>query len=502
MKKNFKKVMSLLICALMLFAFVPGTLAANLTATITVFNADGTSDGILQDGITTAIFTDKCYYTFYNYDTYDANDATRISSYELSENLDRVATFSEEGSGMEFDFGSAKTVKRLDLWMLNVGGIKDYKVEAYIGGKWEPLTAEDAAFKVASTGITANYTGADEKTHEKIRASYYPVILDSAVTTQKIKFTIVSFQDDENKVAYISETMVRDTNEENLGRQNVHSNQYGRGAYSPYIAGYGASASYDNNKNVQTSHSSFGSSGSGKMIGGYTSAKWSSLFFPGEDAANPDEGIWYATGFDYSFVKVNKIGLSLADGTVTEFEVWATETPGIYDKYWTANPEIPTKRNPEDWVKLATIPCNLTKTESTVTFELPNAIEANGYLVKITKYAEGTKLQYLNLYALSDSELTPFFSDAALTGTVAENEEVEFSIFSFNNNVPEAAVFFALYSGEKLVDVSKKPCALSGIDTFGAKYKVPSEMGDNLSVRAMLWNGRTLLPLLENPLTK
>lgn len=120
-------------------------------------------------------------------------------------------------------------------------------------------------------------------------------------------------------------------------------------------------------------------------------------------------------------------------------------------------------------------------------------------MIKVTGCSDDAHIKGFKFYALSDSELTPYLSDAKLTGELKTGENVEFSVFYCNYKEPDAAVFFVLYSGDQIVNIAKEDCALTGVNTAAATYTVPAETGGNLSLRAYLWNKNSLNPILQSP---
>ena len=434
-------------------------------------------DASFDGGNDAGILTDSFCYVAY--------DRVKMADPDVKRNLDKVAKFTAVNSGILYANEIPVEVKRLDLWILNNGGIKEYRVEKSDNKKdWTSVKAGEFK-KYTSAPVDDTIYNEDGSVNKKAttQASYYPVIFDEPVKAAYIRFVIESFYDNE-KGAYISEALLRDTNEINLAQQGVMKNVYNETnywAYSPYIVGFNGTCDPTP----------------------YSSAEiWShwSNGYKGYGMKKKSDNFYYATTFGASKVKVNRVGIELQAGIITQFEVWRgnSETGNVlYES--TGIPSLDTyEKTKNQYKRIAVIDCNLT-TESTELFDLPYAEEADAYMIKVTGCSDDAHIKGFKFYALSDSELTPYLSDAKLTGELKTGENVEFSVFYCNYKEPDAAVFFVLYSGDQIVNIAKEDCALTGVNTAAATYTVPAETGGNLSLRAYLWNKNSLNPILQSP---
>ena len=219
---------------------------------------------------------------------------------------------------------------------------------------------------------------------------------------------------------------------------------------------------------------------------------------------------WWGTTFGHSKVKINKIGLDLvhagskAKGTVTEFEVWVTQNhDNMIGTKINIDPTTKTEVVNGGWTKVATINCNLTTDNTDTLFEIPEAVEASAIFVKVTGFTGVPMLRGISMYSVANYELTSSLENAALTGTVAPGNTLTFSIDSENNNLPNAKVYFALYSDGIIETVTVKPLALSAVDnrTYSVNYTIPNDATGTLSVRAFYLDGSTLVPLINAPVS-
>lgn len=443
------------------------------TLEISAFNGDGTTAGIFADGYDSDILTNDYYYATY--------ESSNLTDKTPAANLDKVAKFTTANSGLEFAWLAEKTFKRLDLWILSFGGVKEYKIEALENGSW--TTVQEDEFLQYDVALADTAT----------RASYYPIVFDRPVTTKNIRFVIKSFYDE--KGAYISEAKLRETNDVNLGVKNFYNLSSGgvRGV-SPYLNGFANSES-----SATKNYSGFTNSKNTGYAWPFYSSGSTRIYV--EDDTTDEQGIWYSTTFDRSKVKVNKIGINLSSGSVSQFKVYV-HTSCDKGTFWTGNPPYLVEHY--GYTLVDTVDCNITS-ETDVLFEIPKAYEACAILIQIPEgqFTEGTKIDSFDFYSVADYELTPELSDAAAVATdgLVAGKDVTFSVFSCNNT-KDADVFFALYSGTQLIDIDKKDMPLSGVKTHTAKYTIPADTTEtDLSVKAYMWDGTTLVPLLPSAVT-
>lgn len=421
------------------------------------------------NGANESVLSDGEHYFFYN------PPADRTPS----ANLDKLAKFTSVDSGIMFKL--SETVKRLDLWILSHGGIKDYEIQTSADGlTWE--THQSGSFTKYDTVVAENDT----------KASYYPVVLENPVNSKYMRFVIKSFYDN-SKGAYISEAQLYNHNNIDFTKQGVYGTGKGKINYSPYVTNY------------------YLTQGKSTMTG-FT--KGNLTFFPADTDGNikpimPDENAcWYVTDFYRSKVKVNRVGINISAGTISEFEVWACVPDGKTSASWGGTNDLAVDPllagNASLWQRVGKISCNLSKSTNDLTFDLPRSIEANAWMIRPTVYSSNLYIPSVEMYSVAQSELGAVVEAGTITvagDTLTAGSEVTYTGYSYNSNYPNAAVFFALYSGDTLVEVSRKPMAISGT-THSATYTIPATAGDNLSLKAFLWDGITLAPILSNPVTK
>ena len=121
MKKSFKSLISILTVAIMIIAMMPTAMAANtipetLPATVTVFR-----NGVTDATANASVLTDKFYYL--------GDSVITGKSYAFDAN--KVITFNRdtENSGIMWSFDEVTPVKRIDLWVLQIGAIDEYVIE-------------------------------------------------------------------------------------------------------------------------------------------------------------------------------------------------------------------------------------------------------------------------------------------------------------------------------------------------------------------------------------
>ena len=435
------------------------------------------------DGKDAGILTDNFYYV--------KHDCEKMSDPDVKQNLAEVAKFTSTDSGIQYsnEVPTTETVRRLDLWILNDGGIKDYHVAASDDGSgWTTVKSGTFARGHASYTNDTTYNG-DGSVNKKADtfASYYPVIFDNPVNAAYVRFVIDSFYDD-TKGAYISQAILSDTNEINLAAYGKLPNNYSETnswAYSPYIVGFSgtcAPVSYDTAR--IWCHYSNGYQGYGMV----------------KESGN----LYYATTFGDARVKVNRVGINLSAGSITQFEVWRglDDTGRVMHYTNNAAPFDTNNMTKNQYERVAVVDCNITTANSSsLLFDIPRAVEADAYMIKVTACSDNANISSFKFYSLADSELSPAYETPTFTGTVAPNEELTFNILSCNETNADAAVFFGLYDGSLLLNATINPLPISGgIGEHIAHYTVPADAaGENLTACAYFWNQTTLTPILGLP---
>lgn len=485
MKKTLKSLISLLTVAMMLLAFAPAGMAAppatlDASATATLFGEGASTTATVT---VDALLTDEYFYM--------AKDVG-YAGVGVSSNLDKVVAFTKVDSGIEWSF-DATLIKRLDIWMLNCGGIGDYQVTALVNGN-ETV--------VASGNLDKNDAAAVSTT-DNSTASYYPIVFENGVETTKLKFIIKSFSEEDNQTAYISEAKVYNHN--NIDFSGEYYSSTSR-LLSPYLVGFQTGNRTSGTYAQEASTYTAGNGGRIWSGSGTGSSRYKLI----DDGTN---GIWYATGFNHSKVKVNKIGLTLSRGTIREFEVWVAEDnseANFVENYHKTNGYVLTKYSNRGWRKLTTVKCNITPDTDDYTFAIPNAVEANSYMILATDFDEyvsgdettGTMIEYVNMYSVADNELPSEVYSQGISGTVDAGQTITLDMGTNNLTNANAKVFFALYSGTELKNVTPVARPVEGSNFYTVDYQIPADAGDNLSVKAFVWDGTTLKPLLNTPATK
>ncbi len=471
MKKTLKSLLSVLTVATMLLAFVPGTLvsAAVVEATVTTFG-----DGVVftpngETSTDASLLTDKFY-------------AVPAELADPTTALYRFAQFTETESGIQFAFSEAKTVKRLDLWIYTAGAVKDYEIQ------------------ISSDGTVYNYytSGTLEQDLTSDTSCYYPILFD-AVETQYLRFVIKSFKDDASG-AYIAEAELLDSNLVNLTatRQlpTTGSTAENKLAGSKYARGFAISHPY-------TTSSAAAYWCDGGRIWSVTSSRVQTVG-PDTGAAEDSTVAWYATRFTGNEVKVNRVVVNISAGTATGIEILSCNESTDAEAGFTTYAKNPGAVRPD--VKVSgvwTVEKKISGNFGTgnVTIDIPDSSANSYWLVKVTGCTDALRFSSIEMYALSDNELGISTTEGEITGNVSAGATVTFN-YSGDATVNEnAKLFFALYSGTTLKSVTPVACPLTGMTTYTHEYQIPSDAGSNLSVKAFILDGNTLVPLLLTPVS-
>jgi len=295
MKNRIKKALSLLLSFLMVLSVMPVvSLAATQIedAIVTVFNADGSQDGILDSTATADILSDNWYYTHHEGTALGASEDTTA----VANNLARVAKFTQADSGIAWSWADEVTVKRIDLWIHTEGGVKDYEIQTSEDGENWNDTVFQGSFDPHHEGTMYD--------RSMSLASYYPIVLNEAIQTKYIRFVIKSFIDS-TETAYIAEAKVYDTNMINFGEIGIFSSYKAR---SPYLWGFLLSG-HTGTLTEQTNSAYTGGRNNGGILPAWSSGQ--TVRYPTNDHVKPEEGIWYATSFYRSKAKVNRVGFDV-----------------------------------------------------------------------------------------------------------------------------------------------------------------------------------------------
>jgi len=497
MKKSFKSLISILTIAMMLLAMVPTAMAASkveapIPATISIF----------RDGVETAeaatVLTDDYYYAAGdcgNYNGVVLNDGT-------TDNTSKVITFNSTNSGIMWSFGKTTQVKRIDLWVLTLGGVNKYDVQSSMNGvDWTDVVTDGTldTFDGAHSGDVTKAT----------RSSYYPVIFPAPVTAKYIRFKIDEFITvaEETTTAYIAEARIYNTNEINLGRINYFNGTTDAvRTVSPYLEKFVMS-----NKKAKSGTYGFSSGNNARMWVGYSNALIPYTLEDGETAGKnvteEDKGrMWWATTVNESKIKINRIKPNVEAGTITGIRIWTATDNSVGNNIGTTSTPMvsPFNATGNTFVLDTEISCNITSesTDAECTFDIPNPTATSDYIFEFLydKTAESPQILYVDIYALADYEVNPGITKYDFAGTVDAGETVTLNLATKELTNANAKVYFAVYSGDELKAAQAVGCPFTGTATYSPiEYTIPSDAGDNLTLKVFIWDGTTLKPLLETP---
>ena len=516
MKKSFKSLISILTIATMLVAMIPTAMAAQsfsvtapLDATISIFR-----NGV-DSAEASTILTDGFYYS--KGDVYG-------SAGVLDANTDKVISFNSANSGIKWSFAKVTPVKRIDLWVLNTGAIDEYVIETRNSDSedWKTvhtgtLAMYDEFDDTISTGTKANQYDAfySDDTSLQTWASYYPVILPQNISAKDIRFRIVSFPESINgtqiETAHISQAMIYNTNDINLWYYNADY-------YSPYRTGYASSTAYK-----KSSQSLYKSDYRPPVyyynpIRPFAQLADTALGVPEAEIGR----MWYATSFERSDIKINRITVNVTAGTIKKIKIHVTEDNHInnllnHNSTLNKMPMAYPRFNEDEgrillsgvhsWTEepVYTIDCNLTKNSTVAekTIDIPQAIAASDIFFEF-EYAEEEgvtpSVSKIDMYSVADYEINPGITKSDLSGTVDAGQTVTLNLATKEFTNTNAKVYFAVYSGNEVKDVAPVECPFTGTATYDAiTYTIPADAGDNLTLKVFVWDGVTLKPLLANP---
>lgn len=394
----------------------------------------------------------------------------------------KFATFTSTESGIQWSWDTPMTTKRLDLWISQCGAVKDYEIQiSDNGSNW-----------------TTHYEGAFDQSYTEDTLSYYYPVLYPEVSTKNIRFVIKSFKTGLSS-AYISQAIIRDNDEVSLNADRTmpwlwEANPTSTSGHARSLFG-----SYYFNVSDSTR-----TDVSGKRLDyGVWPFNWNSNDYVSLKPA-ADGTLWYAISFRKSPVKINRVRITMTAGTATGAELMSSQT--LHSGYdWDAAEWIRPDLNGGNYDSEIVLTNQSYSSANVVEFEVPESSEAVQWMVKLTGCSSNVRVSDVDFYMVHDEDLQPILGEGSIAiadDTVDAGEEATFSIFACNKNYPDAAVFFALYSGDTLIDAAKADMPISGIDTFEAKYTVPTNAEGELTLKAYLWDGKTLVPILNGPATK
>jgi len=445
MNKRFKSAISLLLTMVMLTGIAPFSIHAAVDQGIEIETVAPIGSASFEGEDLLAAMGDNWFLN--QYDRKVLDDAGNTST--LSANLDKMIKLTEVGDGLEFTLVEKAIVKRLDLWIISLGGIEDYTVLVSEDGVNYDITVADAQFPL--------YNGSAVATDADAVSSYYPIVFDAPVEAKSIKFVVDSFADN-SSTAYISEARLYDTNDINLGKnialqgpKKLSNNNYLTG-FSPYICEYSSYGKLSQSGTKVSSSDDFYYSKRadtakwvpGQMWPYYQNSTSAILVAPVNHSDASLSYFWWGTTFGHSKVKINKIGLNLvhagskAKGTVTEFEVWVTQNHDNMIGKKIASDPTKTTEAVNSWAKVATINCNLTTDNTDTLFEIPEALEASAILVKITGFTGVPMLRGVSMYSKAEAELsgisraTANVFDTVITTDTSDNTVASENIFGLD----------------------------------------------------------------------
>ncbi|MBQ4517980.1 MAG: hypothetical protein II997_05300 [Clostridia bacterium] len=381
--------------------------------------------------------------------------------------------FTEANSGVYWNYDAPKTVKRLDLWVYPLRSIDTCKVEWYdeATSSWKSQTA-DFNLMDGAPGEMANDTGNS--------TNWYSIVLEEEVSTSKLRFVITGLTartDDIAPVTYLAEANVEETNDTNLTSPLAEDN-LGK-AYSMYA--------YDSIGTTST--------GTTKLAGNDSFRGWGSNSYIMRRTTTGN--MWYTVSFgDTSPHKINRIGFEVDSGTVTEFEIWYSNTKSDFE-----NGNLAGSQEANTWQKLATVKGEYSASNK-ARVDIPGAPSACYWMIRITESTSGARLYApAYFYELAEYELNKTWN-----GTVAAGEVLTLNLDNYDAGLAAktddaADVYFALYDGDTLLDVAKaESVALDGYKNY-ALYKIPASATGTLKVKAFIWDNE-LKPMTIVPAVK
>lgn len=411
------------------------------------------------------------------------SDGVYLNKKDVAEasNTDLLGKFSAVDSGIEFSYETEIEARRLEIWVKGKTAVKDYEIQIWKDNQWQ--THKEGTLEQTAYSSSENY------------AFVHIITFDKAKST-KFRFVIKSFADSVSD-AYISEAILRNTNNINLVGVKAYPEKMANGSmrhvYSPYAGNIFVSGNTDSNYHARNRDNN----------GAIWPFNWSNSTFniiPNGNKA------WYTVLTNEVCQEINKVVVNIQSGTATDIDVFCSSATKMSDKLWSANATStvePTTVQPDTWTKVQSVTGNYST--GAVEIEIPESKPGVVWAVVVNGCSSNFVMAPMELYVLDYNELTPILGEGSIAiadDTVDAGEEATYSIFACNKNYPDAAVFFALYSGDTLIDAAKADMPISGIDTFEAKYTVPTNAEGELTLKAYLWDGKTLVPILNGPAIK
>ena len=500
MKKISAKVLSFILTAALILSFAPSVMVSAATTLPT-----GNSAGRLTDGLTvsygdgadnmtvTTLLTDGFHYSLREKVGYGV---------DLAIDDEKIISLDNSKKVIEFEWETEQSVKRLEMWIWQIGAVKDYEIKIPNGTDW-----------VTHSEGTLDQTQPVDGSDSKNRAGFYLIQFD-AVKTSKLRFVVKNFRDGQTS-AKIAEAIPRSSDNVNLlakstvNKENLGSVDAGLadGKYmSAYAQGFLVSNAADPG-NINNTLSGINYRFNEKSIWPAYSSGSTELVIR-SDPDDTTNTTWYLTRFPDSPQKINRVVIPIGNGTVEEIQILYSQI-SLEDKTdhmanfgypSSATASIPLPGEDKGF-NLATNVKGSFEKGTKVTVDIPDAEakKAEYWLVKIIGKDSTVTIKPIEMYSLPS---TTYMEEPTLTGNVAPGEKVSFKIFSSNNTDADSTVFFALYENEELNSVTKVGMPLEGIKEHSATYTVPAGVTGKLSVKAFFWNAKTLVPILNSdPLT-
>ena len=320
--------------------------------------------------------------------TYSAYNRSKLSEPKNAiYNPDKFEKLDSIGSGIEFHWEKPRIIKRVELWAWPVDAISAYEIQVSSDGEsWtthytgtiDDQYAQNPSLRPADTSDSAG------------TSSFYPIVFDEPTENVCYFRFVVTGLRDETQGAYIAEILFKDTNDVNYigfntipGTENTDSS-----TKSHYTKGYYLS---------DTTNAIIARKGDVAVWPIFSNGSLIGLNL------KPREGdlCWYATSFQGAPVAVNKVTLTIAKGTVYEYEVMCA-TKGVSGFEWADYPPRPD--TVKDWKSVARVSGQFTK-ENASEIHFDNDFASKFWMIKITQASDDLQLSRAGLYTLGKYEL-------------------------------------------------------------------------------------------------
>ena len=319
--------------------------------------------------------------------TYSAHDRTQISSPKNAVyHLDQFVKLDSVNSGIEFHWEEPKTIKRLEMWAWPVDAISAYEIQVSSDGEsWTTHYSGTIADRYAQTPGKRPADTSDEAG----TSNFYPIVFDKPTENVCYFRFVVTGLRDEEQGAYIAEMLFKDTNDVNyIGLNTIKGTENTEKARnSKYTVGYYLS---DTTSSIIPRRHDVG------IWPMYSTGSQVGLNLKPRE----DDLCWYATRFQGAPVAINKATLTIAAGTVYEYEVMCAV--GASGFKWADYPPRPDTQT--DWKTVARVSGQFTKNNASE-IHFNNDYASQYWMIKITQASDDLQISAAGLYTLGKYEL-------------------------------------------------------------------------------------------------